>query len=86
MTVAISNIETNGTLNVNQADTLRITPVITQSLGKDESRFAYEWKIFDNSPTSSYTEPRIVVSKSRDLKIPIIAPNFTLGTTLPLCL
>ena len=79
VTVTISNIETNGTLNVNQADTLRITPVITQSLGKDESRFAYEWKIFDNSPTSSYTEPRIVVSKSRDLKIPIIAPNFTLG-------
>lgn len=79
VSLAISAIEANGTLNVNQADTLRIEPVITQTLGKDESRFAYEWKIFDNSPTSSYAEPRTVVSQSRNLKIAIVAPNFTLG-------
>lgn len=79
LTLALDTIKSNSTINMNQADTLRITPSIVQSLGKDESRFAYEWKIYNNSASASLGEPRIVIATSRNLAAALVAPNFVLG-------
>ena len=79
LSIRIDTIASDATITVNQADTLRLNPVITQTLGKDESKFTYEWMIFDNAPTSVYSSPQIVIATSRNLQAVIAEPNFTLG-------
>jgi hypothetical protein len=79
LTIVMDTITVNSTINVNQADTLRLTPTIRQSFGKEEGPFAFEWKIFDNSPSTLLSAPRKVIATTRNLVIPVTEPNFTLG-------
>lgn len=79
VSLALDTVKAGATINVNQGDTLRFTPQIIQTMDKDESKFTYEWMIFDNTATSDYNLPQTVVSTSRNLGVIIAEPNFTLG-------
>lgn len=60
-------------------DSLKISPVIDQSMPASDADLAYEWTVFDNSPASSYVVPQDTVSRLRNLAIKVSSPVFTLG-------
>lgn len=60
-------------------DSLKITPAFTQTMPGNDTSLAFEWTVFDNSPASSYTLPRSIVSTDRSLAIKVTSPIFTLG-------
>jgi hypothetical protein len=77
--VTITDAATATLISVLQGDTLKLAPVIAQSLLKDEQNLKYEWKIYDNSPTTDLNAPMKVIAVSRNLKTVIQEPFFTLG-------
>jgi hypothetical protein len=82
--IAINKLSVSDTTNpVNLAitlgDSLKIKPVIEQSITKNEDSLSYEWMVFDNSPASSYAMPKVVLSTSRNLAIVVKDPPFALG-------
>lgn len=77
--LSISDDSMPASLSITLGDSLKITPVIQQTLAQNEDSLAYEWMVFDNSPASDYTLPRTVISTERNLAVKIAAPVFTLG-------
>jgi len=59
-------------------DTLRLTPVIKQTLGTNEDSLTYFWSAYDNSSNSDYTVPPITLATTRNLNY-VMGGSFTLG-------
>ncbi|MCK7558213.1 PKD-like family lipoprotein [Chitinophaga sedimenti] len=66
-------------LAITIGDSLKITPVVSQSIATNEDSLSYEWMVYDNSPASSYALPKTVISTQKNLRIVVSAPPFTLG-------
>ncbi|GEP98719.1 PKD-like family lipoprotein [Chitinophaga cymbidii] len=77
--LAVSDPANPVNISITLGDSLKITPVIEQSASQHEDSLSYEWMVFDNSPASSYTMPRTVISTDRNLAVEIKDPPFSLG-------
>lgn len=82
--ITINKLSVSDTINpvnlsVTLGDSMKITPIIEQSIDKNEDSLAYEWMVYDNSPASSYTMPRTVISTARNLAVEVKDPPFSLG-------
>lgn len=74
-------ITTTGPINIpiTFGDTLKLSPVITQTTAQNEDNLTFEWMVFDNSPASNYTLPKTVIGTARNLSVKITEPPFTLN-------
>ncbi|RPD39621.1 PKD-like family lipoprotein [Chitinophaga barathri] len=77
--IVVENGKGPEALSVSFNDSLKLSPSFTQTMPGHDTSLAFEWTVFDNSPASSYTLPRSVVSTDRNLAIRITSPVFTLG-------
>lgn len=62
---------------VNQGDTLRLNPVINQTMPSND--LSYAWFMYNNSPQSDYTMRRDTIARTQNLAFRVTGDLFVLG-------
>ena len=74
----VADTSVKGVISTAPGDTVRLKPVITQTMVRSEENLAFEWKTYENNPSTSYAMPETIQSNARNLELVIKSP-FKLG-------
>jgi hypothetical protein len=77
--VTVTDTANLTTISRNPGDTLRLKPVITQTMGAGEANLSFEWKTYENNANTSYAMPEIFLTNNRNLELVIANPPYKLG-------
>lgn len=77
--IGLADPKTANVVNIFQGEVLNLKPELSQTMAEKIEDLEFEWSVYDNSSTSSYSVPEAVISKAYELKYLVNNEVFTLG-------